>query len=560
VPLSAPFGVPTITEDAEEPVFASSCVIATSSAVAPDANGVLPWAVLSQAASVALWPCDVPPRTAAFGLTHKFDFPVSHWLLLIGEDLGGPGVDAPCAFPVRSLSVHEFQPPYIGANGDEHHFARFLLPASASLDTSHYIVQLDLPSADALRSFQTAFLRAFVDAGRRAAAVAPTPAAAARDDVDYLIDSYQPAEIAEESREHPGGWYGEQQGVVASLSGPLEPEEAIRTLEVGKATQTAFVSSDRHIDVFATSSDALEHRASFSLSGRSLHPGQVLTQHSDRKLFVLDRETRDRACVMDVERGKAVRDLSFLRDGAALPLTAATYLARSDATTNSDVLLGLNQRGFYTLDMRAAKPVVGQSMIYAKNPKLSAAVTDDLGRLAVADSEGTLRLYAGGEKLGNRANTQISGSGYPIFAVDASPDGRYILATTSTALLIFDTHFDTDKGTKNAYQSRAGKNKRPAISLRLSVSHAALTGAAPFSAAHFSAPDPHTGKPSSISTSCGSYLVVFSFSEALAGRSVYDLRRTSDTTPVVAASFAYGSVSDILCASMSHLDVTHKAL
>jgi len=56
------------------------------------------------------------------------------------------------------------------------------------------------------------------------------------------------------------------------------------------------------------------------------------------------------------------------------------------------------------------------------------------GYVVVGSQDGQVRLYS--ERTLTRANTAIPGLGAPITAVDVTYDGKWVLATTATYLMV----------------------------------------------------------------------------------------------------------------------------
>jgi hypothetical protein len=63
------------------------------------------------------------------------------------------------------------------------------------------------------------------------------------------------------------------------------------------------------------------------------------------------------------------------------------------------------------------------------------ATTKD-GKLAVASEKGDIRLF---DSIGKMAKTALPPLGDPIIGIDVTANGRYIVATTKTYLLLIDT-------------------------------------------------------------------------------------------------------------------------
>lgn len=113
--------------------------------------------------------------------------------------------------------------------------------------------------------------------------------------------------------------------------------------------------------------------------------------------------------------------------------------------------------GLFRIDPRVSgnKLVDSQFKQYATKNDFSAAATTESGKLAVASNKGDIRLF---DQLGKNAKvcrlppwqwkarvgaddlqTALPALGDPIIGVDLSADGRWLVATCKTYLLLIDT-------------------------------------------------------------------------------------------------------------------------
>jgi hypothetical protein len=73
---------------------------------------------------------------------------------------------------------------------------------------------------------------------------------------------------------------------------------------------------------------------------------------------------------------------------------------------------------------------------YTSKNAFSGVATTAAGGLAVASSKGDIRLF---DTIGKNAKTALPPLGDPIIGIDVTADGRWIVATTKTYLLLIDT-------------------------------------------------------------------------------------------------------------------------
>ena len=75
------------------------------------------------------------------------------------------------------------------------------------------------------------------------------------------------------------------------------------------------------------------------------------------------------------------------------------------------------------------------------------------GGLAIGSLNGEIRLY---KDVGQNAKTLLPGLGDPIRGIDMSIDGKWIVATTQTYLLLIPTLCENGK---TGFEHRMGKEK-----------------------------------------------------------------------------------------------------
>lgn len=225
--------------------------------------------------------------------------------------------------------------------------------------------------------------------------------------------------------------------------------------------------------------------------------------------------------------------------------------------TAQQTLIGHSHNGIYRIDPRLAgqKLVDSQFKQYATKNDFSAAATDEKGRLAVASNKGDIRLF---DQIGKNAKTALPALGDPILGVDVTADGRYVIATCKTYLLLIDTLIGDGR-----YQGSFGFDRAfPADSkpiprrLQLKPHHVAyMDEEINFTPARFDTPA-GSGETSIVSAT-GSFIVSWPMEKVKKGRlDVYTLRKLGDT--VVEDNFAFGSSNNIIVAMPQDLQMHTK--
>ena len=201
--------------------------------------------------------------------------------------------------------------------------------------------------------------------------------------------------------------------------------------------------------------------------------------------------------------------------------------------SGEQTFLGLSGNALYKVDPRlnGNKLVDDQLKQYATKNAFSAAATTEKGHIAVASEKGDIRLF---DRLGINAKTLIPALGDPIIGMDVSADGRWVLATTRTYLLLIDA---LQKGGKNdgklGFEKSFAKDDKPQPRrLALTPAHVAqfqheTKAPISFTTAHF-----NTGlddKETTIITATGPFIVTWSMKKVLAGRrDPYSIKRYAE--------------------------------
>ena len=121
---------------------------------------------------------------------------------------------------------------------------------------------------------------------------------------------------------------------------------------------------------------------------------------------------------------------------------------------------------------------------YAVKNDFSCGATTGAGELAVASAKGEIRLF---NKLDKRAKTLLPMFGDPILGVDTTENGKFILATCKTYLLLINTELNDGSGTGFTKSMGGAEDKPIPKRLQLKPEHVAYMGSAPsFTPARFS--------------------------------------------------------------------------
>ncbi|GAA5853820.1 hypothetical protein JCM5353_002297 [Sporobolomyces roseus] len=297
-------------------------------------------------------------------------------------------------------------------------------------------------------------------------------------------------------------------------------------------------------------------------NGKSFTPGKVMLHNQDTSMILQNPLAPGSLYRLDLETGKVVDEFKVSEDFSIKNFIPDSKFAQ---TTQQQTFIGHSHNGVFRIDPRlsGSKLVDSEFKQYATKAEFSAAATTESGRLAVASAKGDIRLF---DKLGKNAKTALPALGDPILGIDVSADGRFVLATCKTYLLLIDTMIPESSGSKFAGQlgfdrSFPAAEKPTPRMLQLKPEHVAhmrqVCGQdVSFTPAKFNAA--LSGEPErTIVTSTGPFIVAWNFRQVKSGNiSNYTLRRFSED--VVADNFKFGGDRDIIVTLPENVFIEQK--
>ncbi|KAJ7946049.1 protein CYPRO4-like [Quillaja saponaria] len=203
---------------------------------------------------------------------------------------------------------------------------------------------------------------------------------------------------------------------------------------------------------------------------------------------------------LDIETGKIVTEWKFQKDGAEITMRDITNDSKgSQLDPLESTFLGLDDNRLCQWDMRDRRGIV-QNITTENSPVLNwskghqfsrgtnfqcFATTGD-GSIVVGSLDGKIRLYS--KTSMRQAKTAFPGLGSPITHVDVTYDGKWVLGTTDTNLILTCTLFtDKDGKTKTGFSGRMGNRIAAPRLLKLTPLDSHLAGTSnKFHGGHFS--------------------------------------------------------------------------
>uniref|UniRef100_A0A7S3CJU9 Vacuolar import/degradation Vid27 C-terminal domain-containing protein n=1 Tax=Strombidium rassoulzadegani TaxID=1082188 RepID=A0A7S3CJU9_9SPIT len=295
--------------------------------------------------------------------------------------------------------------------------------------------------------------------------------------------------------------------------------------------------------------------------GEVIRPQNVMLHNQEKQMIFSDAQDPSKLFNFDLESGKIVEEFRAEKKGNAKSdvsnLVHITNKERNGQTQSEQTFVGINERAIYTLDPRInKKEKAAESKVYKTNPLFNKVATTINGGLAIGSLNGCIRLY---KQVGQNAKTLLPGLGDPIRAIEMSVDGKWILATTQTYLLLLST---SCKGEKNGFEASMGKEKPVPVKLQLNVKDLAKhqIKSLDFTAAHFNnfshSNKYHTG----IVTSTGPFVVTWNLQRVLKGlRNQYQIIKVKEQQKLVDSQFQFDNDENILVTESKNLGVQTRS-
>ncbi|KAF2853936.1 vacuolar import and degradation protein-like protein [Plenodomus tracheiphilus IPT5] len=334
-------------------------------------------------------------------------------------------------------------------------------------------------------------------------------------------------------------------------------------LAVGYKHDRSFVVRGDKIGVFKHTND---NQLQFSTTimniktpkGKAFNPNKVMLHQQDRDLVLQNLDNPHALYRMDLETGTVVDEWKVHDD---IPVKVFAPENKFAQMSGEQTFLGLSGNALYRVDPRlnGNKLVDDQLKQYATKNEFSAAATTEKGHIAVASEKGDIRLF---DRLGINAKTLIPALGDPIIGMDVSADGRWVLATTRTYLLLIDA---LQKGGKNdgklGFEKAFAKDDKPQPRrLALTPAHVAQFQHETKAPISFTTARFNTGlddKETTIITATGPFIVTWSLKKVLANRKdPYAIKRYAEE--VKADNFKFGSDKNLIVALPNEVDMVAK--
>ncbi|KAL1731044.1 VID27 cytoplasmic protein-domain-containing protein [Schizophyllum commune] len=330
-------------------------------------------------------------------------------------------------------------------------------------------------------------------------------------------------------------------------------------LTVGYKGDKAFIVRGKNIGIFVESQDGrnIKYRHTSAVKtpkGADFKPKQIMLHNQDAQIIISNPTEPNKLYSMDVERGQIVDEWKVHDDIEVGHIAPDNKFA---GATHESTFVGASHNALFRVDPRVSgnKLVDSQFKQYVSKNKFSGVTTTGSGKLAVASEKGDIRLF---DTIGKNAKTALPPLGDPIIGIDVTADGRWIVATTKTYLLLIDTligegRYAGQLGFDRSFPANAKPIPRR---LQLRPEHVAyMNQDVSFSPAKFNVGEGQ--EENAIVTSTGQFVVAWDFKKVKKGQlNNYEIKKFEDF--VVQDNFRFGDDKEIIVALSNNLVQTNK--
>lgn len=315
-------------------------------------------------------------------------------------------------------------------------------------------------------------------------------------------------------------------------------------LKIGLKDDMAFISRGNKLGVFTTDDRDRQLKFNTSIEGISsykdrthrVNPDRMMLQNGDSTMIIQDKTDPNTIHKMDLTRGEIVEDWNLRKDGIDIPVRNFAPNSKYAELTGDQTFLGLSNQSLFKVDPRIRDKIVdSQFKQYKTKTGFTQMATTGDGYIAAATANGEIKLY---DVLGKNAKTALPGLGDEFIGLTTSNDGRFLLATCKTYLLLIDVKIKRGRYRyKLGFERSFSKDDKPLpIKLSLRPEHLAYLrqvcgNSFTFTKANFNTSVTSKAKyPTSIITSIGPFAITWNLRKVLRNDpEPYTIRRYNDT-------------------------------
>ncbi|KAK2660302.1 hypothetical protein Ddye_006835 [Dipteronia dyeriana] len=279
----------------------------------------------------------------------------------------------------------------------------------------------------------------------------------------------------------------------------------IQSLALG-ALDNSFLVGDSGIQVVKNFSNGIHGKGVFvNFNGGNYRNSSNMMNSTPKKALLMKAETNmllmspvseakphtNGLHQLDIETGKIVTEWRFEKDGTDITMRDITNDSKgAQLDPSGSTFLGLDNNRLCRWDMRDRNGIVqnlvndsistpvlnwAQGHQFSRGTNFQCFATTGDGSIVVGSLDGKIRLYSINSM--RQAKTAFPGLGSPITHVDVTFDGKWILGTTDTYLIVICALYtDKDGKTKTGFNGRMGNRIAAPRLLKLNPLDSHLAG------------------------------------------------------------------------------------
>ncbi|XP_020587941.1 protein CYPRO4-like [Phalaenopsis equestris] len=310
-------------------------------------------------------------------------------------------------------------------------------------------------------------------------------------------------------------------------------EGGIQSLALG-ALDNSFLVGDSGIQVVRNFNHGIHGKGvSVRISGHGNNypaPKRALLMRGESNMLLMNQGNSAKPHAggvdqLDIETGKIVAEWKFEKDGTDITMRDITNDSKgSQLDPSESTFLGLDDNRLCQWDMRDRRGMVqniansmespvlqwSQGHQFARGTNFQCFATTGDGSIVVGSLDGKIRLYS--KSSMRMAKTAFPGLGSPITHVDVTFDGKWVLGTTDTYLILICTIFkDKDGREKTGFSGRMGNRIASPRLLKLTPLDSHLAGKNKFQKGQFSWVTENGKQERHLVATVGKFSVIWNF-------------------------------------------------
>lgn len=294
--------------------------------------------------------------------------------------------------------------------------------------------------------------------------------------------------------------------------------------------------------------------------GKSFIPKNIMLHDQDTSIIVIDPSKTNNIYKLDLNKGKIVEEYTIGTADENIDILETNPTSKFSQMTHEKTFLGFSKNEFFKIDPRLSSNqlVELERKKYISKTNFTDMATNINGNMAILCEDGEVKLY---DRIGIKAKTRIPGIEKST-CIDVSADGRWVLVTLNSFLLLIDCEIKEGKnqGSLGFLKSFSKDSKPLPLMLRLTYNDEFLIKKRTKKPLHFTKATFNTGvdsKETDIITSVGPFAITWKLKNVLKGENSTYLIKEFDAN-IVTDIYKFGSNKEAIVVSENDADVFEK--